>query len=520
MFAIAISGRAGKSRVNQQPFKKRMREDELGLLLVLTAAIEDGLTCLPELVSLLKLSNAVHHQFVGFGHFRAIFSGDTEHILDRAAERFSQLCDSCPKEIDNMHEICDSKAISSESPIGLLIKKYLLELENCKIHALTSLFTAYKNWVAKNELNSLPLLLPPDNLFSEHNPNIILSPLPSYKEPVPIPTAADIESISKDTHQSLLYHALYHAKQRKTVLATEEMTQCCLKLTENEDSSCLARSSIALAQIFDLLGMKEESLLALNESINGAKGLDDNSVIAAAVGLKAQIDASSSAWRYAAAVPNAHPIAAVRVAFQKNNLSQAVLIDPFVAADVFSAYIPEISDLVPLSISTLPIRVLKLVEECQWQEAAQLIMQLDPAFLEVRATALAFAVTLFSFCGKPKIAEFYRQELDDVMSIDLGHFADVKAAINSIANCYQYRVTDVCSTLPLEKPLIYRLSWMCQTATDKESLQTAINMCAKYKARELYLGLLPLCQGLDIPECAELKEESLDIRTVIRNIAE
>ena len=497
-----------------------MREDELGLLLVATAAVEDDLSCLPEVVSLLKLANAVRHQFVGYGHFRAIFSPEASNILQRASELFSLLCESCPKAIDTMHEVCDAKSVGPESPIGLVIKKHLLDLESCKVHALGVLFTGYKKWVEKCELNALPLLLPPDHLFAEHNPDVILSPLPSYKCDVPVPTAADVEGIGKDTHQSLLYHALLHAKQRKTVLATEEMTQCCLKLTENEDSSCLARSSIALAQIFDLLGMKEESLLALNESINGAKGLEDNSVIAAAVGLKAQIDASSSAWRYAAAVKNAHPIAAVRVALEKHNLSQAVMIDPFVAAEVFGVYIPEVSLLVPLSVSTLPVRVLKLVQECKWREAAQLILQLDPGFLEVRATALAFAVTLFSVCGKQKIADFYRQELDDVMAIDLGHFADVKAAINSIADCYHSQVVDSTATLPLDKPLVYRLSWMCQNARDKESLEIAINMCAKYSAFELYSSLLPRCQGMNVPECPVLKEESLDIHTVIRNIAE
>ena len=254
-----------------------MREDEFGLLLISVALIEDDLNCLKELVNLMKLSDAVHHQFVGYGHFHAVFSGTADHILVRANEFYDMFKTCYPKAIDTMHEICDAKQFVPESPIGVIVKRALLNLETLRLNSIPYLISAYQKWIDMKELNPLPLLLSPDNLFSEYNQEVILSPLPSYNYEVPIPTADDIEKVKNDTQQSLLYHALYHAKQRKTVLAMEEMTQCCLKLTDNEDSSCLARSAIALAQIFDLLGMKEESLLALNESINGAKGLEDKS---------------------------------------------------------------------------------------------------------------------------------------------------------------------------------------------------------------------------------------------------
>jgi hypothetical protein len=135
--------------------------------------------------------------------------------------------------------------------------------------------------------------------------------------------------VVKTLHQSFLYQALLHAKQQKTVQATKEMGQCCLKLTEKEDPSWLARSSIALAQIFDLLGLKEESILALNESIGGAKRLSDSSVIAAAVALKAQIDSSTAAWRYAADILDPHTLSGVRVALEKGTFSEALEIDGY-----------------------------------------------------------------------------------------------------------------------------------------------------------------------------------------------
>jgi hypothetical protein len=345
-----------------------MRPDELGCMFFAAAIIEDDLTCILETVNFMKLVSGVRRQFVGFGHFQSIFSTST--ILDRASNFFNLFCRSYPSLLQTLHTLCASRNVTPESPLGIILHHSLVVLESYPLFGIAPLIASYRSWLSSADLNPLPLLLPPDLLFSEHNPDLILSPLPSYA--VPPPTPATIDAVPKNTHQSYLYHALLHATRQQTVRATEEMAQCCLKLTEKEDPSWLARSSIALAQIFDLLGLREESVLALNESIGSARQLSDSSVIAAAVALKASVDSSAANWRYAADILNPHPLSAVRDALEKGSFSEALEIDGYVTANIFGEREWQIARLLPINERMLPVVVLKLVRECNWVEEARI----------------------------------------------------------------------------------------------------------------------------------------------------
>jgi hypothetical protein len=494
-----------------------MRPDELGSMFFAAAIIEEDLSCILETVNFMKLVSGVRQQSVGFGHFKEVFEPSSCSILQRADSFFAVLCHSYPILIQSLHELCVKHNVSAESPLGIIVHQTLVVLESYPVCAIPTLIKSYREWISAAERNPLPLLLPPDLLFSEHNPDLILSPLPSYS--VPPPTFEAIESVAKTSHQSYLYHALLHAKQQKTVQATEEMGQCCLKLTEKEDPSWLARSSIALAQIFDLLGLREESVLALNESIGSAKQLSDSSVIAAAVALKAQIDSSSAAWRYAADILNPHPLSAVRVALEKGSFSEALEIDAYVTANIFGEKDWQIARLVPLHERLIPVSILKLVRDCNWRKAAATLHFSNLGRLEVRATALAFAVVFFEVQAKDEIAGIYREEYDEVMAIEFGHFKELKPTIREIADCFRVQIPIGIPDLPLEEPLMTRIKWMCQTADTDERRAKCLELCARFQIAVLFDDLVgKLSVGTPVCRRRQSKVETLNLDAFLNEV--
>lgn len=530
-----------------------MRPDELGILFLAVADVEQNIDFLKETVDFLKLIQASHHQFVGYGHFKLIFEANAKSILSRAKELFEIFCESYPQAMTFMNSVLFSHQVSPNSPIGIVVKQSLLMIETYTLFSIRPLISSYKEWIEKEEVNPLPLLLSPDQLFSPYNPCLIISPLPSYKDssfnPGP-PPPESIEDIPLQTHQSLLYHSLMHAKQRKTTLATEEMTRCCLKMTETQDASCLSRSAIALAQIFDLLGMRKESILALNESISGAKELKDTSVIASAVALKAEIDSSDSAWLYASEMENPHPIASIRVSLRNGDFAKALKVDSFIAANTKGLESFQVASVLPLDEKLLPIRVLHSVEEGEWNEGANLIKQIDISHIEVRATALAFAVAYFDVHGLNRISSIYRMELNDVMSIELGHFNDLKKTIEKIANVYKTIVEvekqvmadkskekDEVETEndkdvendnsqlkkifendspPLDKPKLFRIHWIAQRENTVDVEKKLLHLCKECGDVKLFNEVKEKIKskfGIDENsiECENVVSESLDV---------
>jgi hypothetical protein len=214
--------------------------------------------------------------------------------------------------------------------------------------------------------------------------------------------------------------------------------------------------------------------------------LSDTSVIAAAVALKAQIDSSAAAWRYAADILDPHPLSGVRVALEKGTFSEALEIDAFVTANVFGERDWQIARLLPLNERLLPITALKLVQDCSWKEAAASLISQNLGKLEVRATALAFAVVFFEVTAKPDIASIYREEYDDVMEIDFAHFGELKPTIRAIANCFRALGAADPVPIPLDQPVLSRLHWLCQTAATEEQKTRCLELCRQFHAVALF----------------------------------
>ena len=81
-----------------------------------------------------------------------------------------------------MNSVLFSHHVSPNSPIGIVVKQSLLMIETYTLFSIRLLISSYKEWLAKEEINPLSLLLSPDQLFSPYNPDLIISPLPSYND--------------------------------------------------------------------------------------------------------------------------------------------------------------------------------------------------------------------------------------------------------------------------------------------------------------------------------------------------
>ena len=98
-----------------------MRPDELGILFLAVANVEQNLSCIKETIDFIKLIEASTHQFVGFGHFKLIFQDNANYILSRANELFDIFCESYPQAVTFMTSILDSHKVALESPIGIAV---------------------------------------------------------------------------------------------------------------------------------------------------------------------------------------------------------------------------------------------------------------------------------------------------------------------------------------------------------------------------------------------------------------
>lgn len=488
-----------------------MRVDELGILFFSISFVQNEFQYIDQIPDLLKLAEVVSHQFVGFGHFKAILN---ENILFQAQTLFELLHFGFQKVIDEFDEIVSSCGVKLDSVFGIIIRNGLLELKKCSIFDFTKLTDDYMKWIEEEEVNQIPLLLPPDLLFSERDPDEILTPYLSYDKPPPKPES--IDQMPKNTALLLLYHALYHAKQRKTTLANDEMIQFCLKLSESGDPYFLSRSSTSLAQIFDIIGMKDSAKLILNESIGESKSNSNGSILSTAVALKANIDNSPSSWRYAASLKNPHPIASVKNAYLDNDFSLALKINPNIAVNVFGETNYQIASLAELTGRVLPILVLKYVEECQWKKAADVISSLNLGAIEVRATALAFAVAYFKADSQKHISNIYNDDLNDVLSINLGHFDELKNTIISIKDTINFSIERTDTTFAKLKETVLN-------ANSTNEIIKSLNLCIKFHVFHLYKQLCKKIdkknQQINIPEWPESHISTLEIEELLTHIS-
>ena len=220
--------------------------------------------------------------------------------------------------------------------------------------------------------------------------------------------------------------------------------------------------------------------------------------------MKAEIDSSDSAWRYAAEMENPHPIASIRVALRNGDFPSALKVDSFIAA--------------------------------------------NSQALESVATALSFAVTYFAVHGLNGISSIYRSELNEVMAIELGHFNDLKKTIEKIANVYKliidvekqvndenYEIekgdsdceaeNDSYSQLmkifesdspPLDRPKLFRIHWIARRDNPVDVDQKLLQLCAECGDVKLFNEVKEkLKEKFGIVdeniECQDVVSDSLDV---------
>ena len=394
----------------------------------------------------LKIDQAMKNQKVNFGHFQIIVD-HTSYSIQEDFKRYSSLFISNNIEfISQMKTVQKEYEVNAESPLGIIFADNLHQLDSIPIFLLPKIKENYETWLSntKNKLHYLTLLLNPDFVFHQKPIPKIFSPLPSYITPSNEPTDDEFIEMMKEESESnpqaFLYLAMKHAEQRKTSLAVDEVSQLCLKMTRSSDETVRSRAAVTLAQVYDMLGIKSDSILALNESIDTAKSLPDPFILSSAVAMKAKVNGSDELWKHAASLSNPHPQAVVKSLLDQNGTISDALKKPYpyVAAHVYAesdrddSYI--FAKALQPSIRLLPTVIEPLAKKHEWKEAATIIKSFDISFAEVRATAIAVALLYYHSIQCNELVEEYQTQLNEVLSIDAGNFNDVKTIIQRIAN--------------------------------------------------------------------------------------
>ena len=394
----------------------------------------------------LKIVQATENQKVNFGHFQQIIEKASKSVREDFKNYNSLFISNNIEFINQMKTIQKEYEVNVESPLGIIFADNLHHLNSLPIFLLPKLVENYENWLSntENQLNYLTLLLNPDYVFHQKPIPQILSPLPSYITEEILPNDEEFIKIMKEESeqnpQAFLYLAMKHAEQRKTSLAIDEVSQLCLKMTKSNDETVRSRAAVTLAQVYDMLGIKSDSILALNESIDTAKSLPDPFILSSAVAMKAKVNGSEELWKHAASLSNPHPQAVVKSILDQNGSISEALKKPFpyVAARVYAESDHKDSYLfaqaLQPSIRLIPTVIEHLAKKKEWKEAATILQSFDKEFAEVRATALALSIRYYHFISCNEIVEEYQQQLNEVLSIDIGNFNEVKEIIKRIAN--------------------------------------------------------------------------------------
>ena len=466
-----------------------MRPDQIGSFLfaylVSRPIYESGFNKYSEVVDLLKLAHAVELQDVSFGHFSSLFSLSWPEILEQFYPVAEMLVKSTNSTLSVIREEIQELNISKESPLGSIVYGGILTLESIPIYNIKRVLTNFEKWLKDESANPLPFLLPPNQLFTPINSDLLFSPFPSNG--APIPSDEELEDIlahhSHSNQQSALYLSLFHARQKKSVTATKEIANYCLRTAEIEDDQSLSRSALAFSQVLDILGMEEDSKLTLNEAIGQAKSLPDSTVLSAAVALKAKIENSNAGWRHAASMENPNVIAKIHSTLADGGSLSDILKfgQPFMAANAYAtAHLEgsnQIAALLPLTESLLPIRVFDEISEGHWKEGSQLIHSLDSHSFPVRITATALACAYYDVFNNPDLETLYREELNDLL--DMG---TADPLIKQIADIGKNTIDEK----PIyELPALLRARKMCECSRTDEEKDRALSYCQKIGYKKL-----------------------------------
>lgn len=484
-------------------------------------------TNLEIITDFLKICEASRHQDISFGHFKNIIENSSENVQNMYQNYVALFLKSYIMVTKEITEEMNRLRVNHQSPLGIIVYDNLHALDITPIFAIAKITTNFMNWITNTEINAIPLLLEPDYVFNKKPLPTILSPLPSYSSTTL--NEADLEKFlrkySDKSPQALLYLALKHSNERKTSLALEEASSLCLSMSKSNDESIKSRSSVALSQIYNEIGLKDDSVLAINESIDGSKNLDDPSILSTAVAMKAILEDTPELWKHAANLADPHPQSTVHAALSdENGLVKALKTKwPYVAASVYASLGKEDSarfaECFPPVPKYLPIIVESMLSYGNWAAAASLMMQFDVGFTEVRATAIATCALFSDLCGFTEAIEYYREELDEILQIDIGHFSDVKKCLRRIADMWRANVSD--DSIISSRNILMAAKWAVNSANSAERIVAAARFANSIHAYSLNSLIIEKAQkyGVEIELNAAPEDlNTFDCEIMIRKI--
>lgn len=492
-----------------------MKPEEISSLLLAATYITIESTAnfyksIPYLIDFLKITEAVRKQNVGFSHFKNVLKNDVNNIEEMYNHYERIFYESHLRLIKEINELLQMHELVEESPLGVIIYNTLSLLDSLPVFSITNLVKNYREWKAKDELNFLPLLLTPLQIFDKEYMYRDFSPLPSYVTNINLPENLEqILSTMSDDPQALLYLAILHAHQRKTSKASEEAQLLSLKMTKSDDDSVRSRAAISLAHIYSLFGLKNESLLSLDESINEAKHLDDVSILSAAVAMKAKIENSQELWNHASNLAKPSPEAVIRRSINDDGLSGALKLNwPYSSALIYSTYNEQYSSIItmilPDSEELLVKKVLGYLQDCEWRKCARLLKKFDPCNGLVRAASLATAVLYYDINEYNMETEEFKEELSQVLSITT-LFTDKNMEIfNEIQNLTNIDEEKDVSYV-INQPTCYQLLWTYKKSMkDPLYVLPAARLSTKCHAYTKFLKIVERLDNvnidLDIPK--------------------
>ncbi|EAY18408.1 hypothetical protein TVAG_046110 [Trichomonas vaginalis G3] len=195
--------------------------------------------------------------------------------------------------------------------------------------------------------------------------------------------------------------------------------------------------------------------------------------------MKSVLENSLELWKHAANLADPHPIATVHAALAEDDgLVKAFKTKwPYVAAKIYTTlgkeYAHNFAECLPQSTRFLAYIIEDLLSNGKWKEAADTLLKFDIGMTEVRASALAVCILFSDVAGFDESAQFFREELEDILTIDVGHFKEVKDTLRNISNMWNTEIKE--NEIPSGKNVLIAARWVVNNANTAEKVVDVSN---------------------------------------------
>ena len=130
---------------------------------------------------------------------------------------------------------------------------------------------------------------------------------------------------------------------------------------------------------------------------------------------------------------------------------------------------------------------------------------------EVRASALAVCILFSDVAGFDESAQFFREELEDILTIDVGHFKEVKDTLRNISNMWNTEIKE--NEIPSRKNVLIAARWVVNNANTAEKVVAASNFANQILASSLYDKLINKAKEFNI--VIQLNPVNNDLNTIV-----